>query len=62
MKNTLLLFYLVVGISLCGWYTVAAAYRWKSPDFGIMKALSEGSSGGGYYGGRSYGGAWGGGK
>jgi len=64
MKSTLFVIYLVVGISVCCWFTAAAAFRWRAVDLGIVKALQEGSrSGGGYYGGgRSYGGSWGIGK
>ena len=63
MKNTILITYLIVGLVVCGWYTIAAANGWKAPNFGIAKAFSgSGRSRGGYYGGRSYGGSWGGGK
>ncbi|MCA9140227.1 MAG: hypothetical protein KDB00_25830 [Planctomycetales bacterium] len=65
MKNTVLVVYLVVGFVICGWFTAAAALGWKAPNFGIAKAITSGGSGssrGGYYGGRSYGGSWGGGK
>lgn len=63
MKQTLMIVYLVMGFMICGWFTVAAAYHWKSPDFGVAKSFSGGGSGrSGYYGGRSYGGSWGGGK
>ncbi|MCO8122806.1 hypothetical protein NHH03_13745 [Stieleria sp. TO1_6] len=66
MKKTLLTAYLVMGVVVCSWFTVAAAMGWKAPDFGVAKALSEGSRGGSYgggtYGGRSIGGSWGGGK
>ncbi len=53
--------YLSCGIVICCWFTAAAAFGWKSPDFGIVKSMNSGGSGG-YYGGRSYGGSWGGGK
>ena len=66
MKKTLLIVYLATGFVICGWFTVAAAYRWKAPDFGVTRSIGSGSGGGGYYGGgsygRSYGGSWGGGK
>ena len=60
MKKTLMTVYLVMGCLICVWFTFAAAYAWKSPDFGIVKSLSSGGSGRSY--GRSYGGSWGGGK
>ncbi|KAA5545977.1 hypothetical protein FYK55_03425 [Roseiconus nitratireducens] len=66
MKSTLMAVYFVTGCLICGWFTMAAAYQWRAPDFGVVKALREsnrGGGGGGYYGGgRSYGGSWGGGK
>ncbi len=61
MKSKLLLIYLVLGITICGWFTIAAAYRWKATDYGILRELSKSSSSGGGSG-RSYGGSWGGGK
>ena len=66
MKQTIWVVYLVVGIVICSWFTMAAAFGWRAPNLGIVKALSEssrGSGSGGYYGGgRSYGGSWGFGK
>lgn len=66
MKSDLMKVYLVLGITVCGFYSVAAARGWKAPDLGIFKAMdsmSSSSGGSGYYGGgRSYGGSWGGGK
>jgi hypothetical protein len=59
MKRTLLIVYLAMGVVICGWFTVAVAFAWRAPDFGVVKSLN---SGGGGYGGRSYGGSWGGGK
>ena len=51
MKSTLYKFYMIVGLGVCLWFTVAAVAGWKAPNLG-------GSSG---YG-RGYGGSWGGGK
>ncbi|MCS7470409.1 hypothetical protein NZK35_27480 [Stieleria sp. ICT_E10.1] len=64
MKKTVMVVYLTMGLVICGWFTAAAAFSWRAPNFGIAKALqSSGSGGGGYYGGgRSFGGSWGGGK
>ena len=61
MRSTLMIVYLSCGIVICLWFTAAAAFSWKSPDFGIVKSMNSGG-GGGYYRGRSYGGSWGGGK
>ncbi|TWU15834.1 hypothetical protein [Allorhodopirellula heiligendammensis] len=54
----LLQFYLVVGIGVCLWFSIATAYGWRAPDTGFL----SGGSSGGVYGGRGYGGSWGGGK
>lgn len=66
MKASLMQIYLILGITVCGVYSVAAIRGWKAPDLGIIKAMgsmSSGSGGSGYYGGgRSFGGSWGGGK
>lgn len=62
MKKTFLIVYLVTSLVICSWFTMAAAFGWKAPNFGIAKSLSSGGSRSGYYGGRSYGGSWGGGK
>lgn len=52
MKSAVFSIYLVVGVLVCIWFMIAAVNHWQSPKFQ--------SSGSGY--GRSYGGAWGGGK
>lgn len=62
MKKTVMIVYLVMGAMICGWFSAAAAYHWKSPDFGVTKSFGSSSGRSGYYGGRSYGGSWGGGK
>lgn len=59
MKSNLSRIYLIVGIVVCGWFTTASALGWKATDYGILKSLSSGGSGGG---GRVIGGSWGGGK
>lgn len=67
MNRTLFFTYVAFGMIVCGWFTVAAAFRWKAPDLGLVRAInsiersSSGYSGGGSYG-RSFGGSWGGGK
>ncbi|MEO9594652.1 hypothetical protein [Rhodopirellula bahusiensis] len=53
----LLRIYLIVGVLVCCWYSVAAFRGWQAINFGIVDNM--GSSGGG---GRAYGGSWGGGK
>lgn len=52
--------YLIVGILICLWYGVATAKGWRAIDTGFLN--SGGSGGVGVYGGRGYGGSWGGGK
>jgi len=54
--------YLAVGIVVCLWFTFAAAYAWKAPDFGVLKSMNDGNRGGYHGGGRSFGGSWGIGK
>lgn len=54
----LLQLYLVIGIAVCLWFGIATAYGWRAPSAGF----SSGGSGGFIYGGRGYGGSWGGGK
>jgi hypothetical protein len=56
MKKVIFFGYLMFGIGVCAWFSVAAANGWRAPNFGVV----DGSSTGGY--GRSYGGSWGGGK
>ncbi len=53
LKATLFNIYLVVGIAVCVWFTVAAANGWCAPNMGVLDGSSSG---------RSYGGSWGGGK
>lgn len=58
----LLQFYLVIGIAVCLWFSIATAYGWRAPSAGFSGGRSDGGSGGFIYGGRGYGGSWGGGK
>lgn len=51
-------FYLTVGILICLWFTIATARGWQAIDTGFLNS----GGGGGVYGGRGYGGSWGGGK
>ncbi|GAA5506055.1 hypothetical protein Rcae01_01505 [Novipirellula caenicola] len=61
MKKVMLIIYLSFGMSVCAWYSVAAAKGWQAPNLGFVDGFAAGRvSGGGY--GRSYGGSWGGGK
>ena len=60
MKNNILIAYLVFGVVVCTWFTIAAANGWRAPNFGVLDGSSSGGSGGSF--GRSYGGSWGGGK
>lgn len=53
----LLRLYLFVGVLICLWFTVATAKGWRAVDLGF---LNGGGGSSGY--GRTYGGAWGGGK
>lgn len=53
----LLQFYLLVGVLVCLWFSVATAKGWRAIDTGLLNSGSSGS-----FGGRGYGGSWGGGK
>ncbi|WP_146595959.1 hypothetical protein [Novipirellula galeiformis] len=62
MRKTLLIMYICFGLSVCVWYSIAAAKGWRAPNLGVFDGMAAGgASGGGGYG-RSYGGSWGGGK
>jgi len=49
--------YLIIGVLICVWFSIATARGWRAIDTGFLN--SGGSS---TYGGRGYGGSWGGGK
>ena len=56
LKSVIFNVYLVVGILICLWFTMAAANGWRAPNFGFLDGSSSSGSG------RSFGGSWGGGK
>ena len=55
-KSVIFGVYLAVGISICLWFSIAAANGWRAPNMGILDGSSSSGSG------RSFGGSWGGGK
>jgi len=50
-------FYLAFGLLICLWFGIATAKGWRAIDTGFLN-----SGGSGVYGGRGFGGSWGGGK
>ncbi|OUT61135.1 hypothetical protein SV7mr_32320 [Stieleria bergensis] len=62
MKNAFLISYFVAAGICCSGFTTAAVAGWKAPSFGVLRVISSGMRSSSGYGGRSFGGSWGGGK